>query len=531
VSDSSTIDANSVKIPEFNSDQDALDWALQRYAPPPPAIVPGNTPKAPPAPIAAPAPPTAVAVIDHAARQAFTLGAMQKYHRTKVTHATQVNALLTRLLGAEDISKLVPRPELWAQFDKEIDAIAVTPPATVAPALPTMIMNTKNEYEGRLDYVRRELENDGLLSFDDFRGVPMLQRGVVPMSMTDEDYINLRTLFEREKSFAPIGKEIMRDAVLAEAKRRRFDSGITWLNEQVWDGVPRVDRFMSTHFGAADDEYTRAVGRYMWSGLAGRMLAPGCQLDMVIALKSKQGTKKSTGLQALAPDEDWFTDGLSLHEYDDNFKRLMRGKVVVEIAELAGLSKGDINVVKSNITRKADKWVEKYQTGETIYKRRCMLFASTNDQEFLPDDPTGHRRWLPVEITEINRALIEADRAQLWAEGAAIYNATGIAYAEAERLATGRHKRHEMHDVWETKIKEWLDTPTPATGTPPSTRPLALSEVLAGAIGLSTAHQDAKGAKRAGGVMRQLGFENCDMRMDGKQVRRWIRRAPPPPVG
>ena len=196
-----------------------------------------------------------------------------------------------------------------------------------------MTTDSKGRYEATLDTVRRILETDGMLSFDDFRSEPMMLRGVVPMPMTDKDYIDLRTMFEREKSFSRVGKELMRDAVLAEAQRRRFDSGIEWLDGLTWDGVPRVERFMSTHFGAADDEYTRAVGRYMWTGLAGRMFEPGCQLDMVIALQSKQGTGKSTGLKALAPDPDWFTDGLSLHEDDDNFKRLMRGKVIVEIAE------------------------------------------------------------------------------------------------------------------------------------------------------------------------------------------------------
>ena len=120
----------------------------------------------------------------------------------------------------------------------------------------------------------------------------MIQRGItVRCPMTDKDYIDLRTEFEREKNFAAVGKEMMRDAVLAESQRRRFDSGIEWL---IWlkygIGVPPVvRRFMSTHFGALDDDYTRACGLYMWTGLAGRMFEPGCQLDCVVALQSKQG--------------------------------------------------------------------------------------------------------------------------------------------------------------------------------------------------------------------------------------------------
>lgn len=418
------------------------------------------------------------------------------------------------------------------QIAAPVGQYVVPPPPSsmpvVVPALPSMIVNSKGELEGRLDYVRRQLETDGMLSFDTFRGEPMIQRGVTLAPMTDKDYIDLRTSFEREKGFAPVAKDTMRDAVLAESQRRLFDSGIEWLDAQVWDGVPRVERFMSTHFGAEDDEYTRAVGLYMWSGLAGRMYEPGCQLDMVIALQSRQGTGKSTGLKALASDPDYFTDGLSLHEDDDNFKRLLKGKVIVEIAELAGLSKGDINVVKRTITRTAEEWIEKYQTTKTKYLRRCMLFASTNENEFLPPDETGQRRWLPVVIAEINRELVTADRAQLWAEGAAIWKARGIQYAEAERLAVGKHKAHEVTDLWITRIGEWLNT-APSTGDPPYLRALAISEVLEGAIHMQPSHMDAKAGQRAGRVLRQLGYVSKNVKIGGHVVKRWGLNIPPPP--
>ena len=404
------------------------------------------------------------------------------------------------------------------------------PPNTVVPALPVMLVNSKDKYEATLDYIERTLESDGLLSFDEFRNAVMIQKGIMRDVMKDEDYIALRLAFEREKNFAPIGKELMRDACLLVAARRRYDSGIEWLDNQVWDGVPRVERFVHTHFGAEDNEYTRAVGRYMWSGLAGRIYEPGCQLDMVIALQSRQGTKKSTGLAALVPDPDYFTDGLDLHEDDDNFKRMLRGKVVVEIAEMAGLSKGDIDVVKRVITRKTEKWVEKYQISETVFNRRCMLFASTNKKEFLPQDETGQRRWLPVEIAEINRDLIVADRSQLWAEGAAIWKATGIAYAEAERLAAGLHKHYEMTDVWEQRIGEWLTTPSP-TGPSPCNRPLTVGEVLEEALKMQPAHMDTRAEKRAQRVLKALGYESKTVRVPGieKTVKRWVIEAPPAP--
>src|SRR5258707_6485298 len=263
--------------------------------------------------------------------------------------------------------------------------------------------------------------------------------------LSDEDMLRMRATFAEKYDFMPIGKEMMRDAFDLVAADRHFDSGQVWLENLVWDGEPRVERFLTDYCGAADDEYMRAVSRYIWTGLAGRTLEPGCQLDMVIAMQSRQGTGKSTGLKLLAPNPEQFTDGLSLHQHDDNFKRLIPGKTVVEIAELAGLSRADINVVKRAITRTTEEWIEKYRTTESRYLRRCVLFASTNEREFLPPDETGHRRWLPVEITELDRDRIVEDRDQLWAEGAARFRHSGIAWQDAERLATGRHAKHEQH--------------------------------------------------------------------------------------
>jgi predicted P-loop ATPase len=230
----------------------------------------------------------------------------------------------------------------------------------------------------------------------------------------------------------------------------------------------------------------------------------------------------------MVPADEHFTDGLSLHQDDDNFKRLIRGKLVVEIAELAGLSRADINVVKRTITRRVEEWIEKYKTQPTGFRRRCMLFATTNDERFLPPDETGNRRWLPVEITRLDRERIAADRAQLWAEGAALYRQSGIAWADAERLAAGRHQRYEQTDVWETEIERWLTSPTPPPlpgaqpGPPPCTRPLALSEVLQGALRINSAAMDSRAEKRAGRVLRQLGYESRNVKIDGRVTRRWV---------
>jgi len=415
----------------------------------------------------------------------------------------------------------------------------VAPPPPVAGEASVLTMNRKMQFDATLEALVYVLgkQTQASIGFDEFRGRVMIAPAGTEewRPLTDTDMIQLRETLAREQRFAPIGKELMRDALQLVAERHCFDSAITWLNGLHWDGVPRIERFLPTYCGTVDDEYTRAVGLYIWTGLAGRVLEPGCQLDMVVAFKSPQGRMKSTGFQAMVPVDDCFTDGLSLHEDDDDFKRLIRGKLVIEVAEMAGLSKGDINLVKRVITRRVEEWIEKFQTLPTRFKRRGMLFASTNDDQFLPPDETGQRRWLPVEITALDRVRIAADRDQLWAEGAQMWRSgvgdDRIRWRDAEALAKGRHVKYEQTDVWEAAIEGWLDrvppiVPGTVSSPPPRSRPLTLSDILTGAIGLNTAHQDARAEKRAARVMRQLGFEVRIVRLDGisKPCRRWVPR-------
>jgi len=410
-------------------------------------------------------------------------------------------------------------------------------PADTLPPTAVLTMNRKMQFEATLEALVYVLgkQTQASIGFDEFRGRVMIAPAGTEewRPMSDTDMIQLRETLAREQRFAPIGKELMSDALHLVASRHRFDSAITWLDGLQWDGVPRIEQFLATYCGTVDDEYSRAVGLYIWTGLAGRILEPGCQLDMVVAFKSPQGKMKSTGFQAMVPADDCFTDGLSLHEDSDDFKRLIRGKLLIEVAEMAGLSKADIGLVKRVITRRIEEWIEKFQTQPTRFKRRNMLFASTNEDQFLPPDETGQRRWLPVEITKLDRDRIAADRDQLWAEGAQMFRSgvgdDRIRWREAERLAAGRHAKYEQTDVWESTIEQWLDRvpaviPGSLPSPPPRVRPLTLSEVLGGAIGLNAAHQDAKSEKRAARVMRALGFENRTVRLDGKPLRRWVSR-------
>ena len=318
-----------------------------------------------------------------------------------------------------------------------------------------------------IDNVCKALRTPGWhvrLGYDAFRGEVMHADWRASeaqwASWGDEDYTRAR--IELEKSgFAPVGRELIRDAVSLVARECEFDSAQVWLDRLKWDGVPRVDAFWSRYAGAVDSEYTRAVGAYYWTLAAGRVLSPGVKGDMVPILVGKGGVGKTRLVAALAPGDEYATR-IDLSNPDADMARKLRGRLVAEIAELRGLHTKGSEAIKDFISATKDEWVPKYREFATSVLRRFTLIGTTDKEEFLSDDAGNERRWLPMRVGDLAGVDIDAvvrDREQLWAEGAERYMMGGVHWQDADRLAAAEHGEYAMLDSWEEMVEEWMESP------------------------------------------------------------------------
>lgn len=342
--------------------------------------------------------------------------------------------------------------------------------------------------------------------------------------LTDADYGRLRATFGR-RGFKAIAAEIMRTAVLMVAEDRRFDSAQDWVRSLQWDGVPRIDSALPVYYRTTDTPYTRAVGSYLFTAMAGRALVPGCQADMVPVLIGLQGDRKTSAVRALCPDRRFFAEINFKKIDDDNMARNIRGKLIGEIAELRGLRGRDQESTKAWITRRDETWCPKYREFQVNYPRRIVFIGTSNEHEFL-DDPTGERRWLPVEAGAVDVEAIERDRDQLWAEGAARFMASGIAWRDAEQLARAEHAKFKLTDAWQDLVQRWLDAPTLPGGLPHGVVPFTLQDVATGALCRNVQSLGRPDELRLAKVLRSLGFDKRDGRIDGVMRKVWVR----PPV-
>ena len=397
-------------------------------------------------------------------------------------------------------------------------AVVVAEPNEPAP-LPKFARDGKGRIDATVRNVQMALmrpDFSGIqIKYDEFRDEIMFAPDGDDQwaAFTDADYTRLRITLER-KGFKAVGRELMRDTVLLVAEDHPFDSAQTWLDQQTWDGTPRVETFLARYFGTEDTAYTRAVSRYLWTALAGRIVTPGVKADMVPILVGGQGVGKSTGVSAMCPSNEFFTE-VSFHEKEDDLARRMRGRLVGEIGELRGLHTRELETIKAFITRTHESWVPKYREFATSFPRRIVFIGTTNKDEFLADE-TGNRRWLPVAVTQADVEAIRRDRVQLWAEGRVMYDLVGIDYQDAEALAGAVHEDHTIRDSWEEAINQWLDDPDPLTGDAPRARKnLRVGDVLKGALGYEAKHIGRREELRAGAVLRTLGYARKKVRVDG----------------
>jgi len=366
------------------------------------------------------------------------------------------------------------------------------------------------------------------LAFDTFRGETMIAPACTEEWRPIDDVIVTRLLMEFERlNFASITVDYMRRALDEVAARHQFDSAIRWLESlPPWDGVERINQFFIAYAGAADSDYVRAVGAYLWTALAGRVLVPGVKADMAPVLISRQGRCKTWSLQSIAPHADHYVE-VSLLDRDTDLARMLRGKLVGEIGELRGLGKRDMEAVKTFMSRQHEQWIPKYKEFAITYPRRLVFVGTTNQAQFLEDE-TGNRRWLPLEVAHLNRDKIIADRDQLWAEAAARFHASGVAWQDAEQLAPAQHAQHMVTDSWEANIERWLREPDSnvAPGAtpppPPGERQFHMSDVLRGALQMPTERMNRAAEQRAGRILKGLGFISKATRQpNGKIIQLW----------
>ncbi|MDY0299859.1 MAG: virulence-associated E family protein [Candidatus Cloacimonadaceae bacterium] len=258
-----------------------------------------------------------------------------------------------------------------------------------------------------------------------------------------------------------------KDAILAVAAERSYHPIKEYLDHlPEWDGTDRVETLLIDYFNATDNSYTRAVTRKMMVAAVARIYHPGTKFDSVLILNGPQGIGKSTFFAKLAGD--WFSDSLTLTEMKDKAgSEKLQGYWILELGELAGMRKTDVEVVKSFISRSDDKYRASYGVNVESHPRQCIIVGSTNAESGFLRDITGNRRFWPVRISGDGKRkawqMSVYDVEQIWAETLVLYGRGEKLYLEGSdvELATNEQADAMESDEREGLVRTYLDTLLP----------------------------------------------------------------------
>jgi len=283
-----------------------------------------------------------------------------------------------------------------------------------------------------------------------------------PEPIKNVDYAGVRNYIE--SIYGISGNLKIDDSMALEFEKQSFHPVRDYLNSLTWDGVARLDSFLIEYFGTVDSPYTReALVKTMCAAVA-RILNPGTKFDLVLTLVGGQGVGKSTFVKKLG--REWFSDTFSTVQGKEALEQI-QGAWLIEIAELSGLKKAEVESVKHFISKQEDIFRPAYARSAERYPRQCVFIGTTNNDDFLRD-PSGNRRFMPIKINPSNAiksifTLSDEEVSHLWAEAVVRYKAGEKLYLSgaAESIATVEQRKHSEQDERTGLILDYLETAVP----------------------------------------------------------------------
>ena len=282
---------------------------------------------------------------------------------------------------------------------------------------------------------------------------------------SDADLASLTAYLDRVYHIFSPSK--LKNALLTITAERSFHPIKEYLEGlPAWDGKKRLETLLIDYLGAEDSSYVRAVTRKTLVAAVARVYEPGIKFDTVLVLSGPQGIGKSMFFAKLGGV--WFSDSLTISDMRDKTgAEKLQGFWIMEIGEMNGIKKVEVETVKSFASRQDDKFRVAYGTVVESHPRQCVICGTSNSQHFLRD-VTGNRRFWPVQVTgecslhpwNMDKPLLE----QIWAEALTLYNAGEELILKGNDAEMAAEKQQEAleNDDREGLVREYLDKLLPA---------------------------------------------------------------------
>lgn len=338
-----------------------------------------------------------------------------------------------------------------------------------------------------------------------------------PRPITDEDLTWL--CVGLEKIGLTLNMMVVKKILDAVIMKKRRNPAREYFNSLEWDGIERLNKWLSYYAGAESDDadYLAAIGTIWMVAAVTRVFHCGHKFDHMLILEGAQGAGKSSLLRELATiyGKEYFDDTIKANELGQTaIVPKLQGVLIIEIAELAGMRKADIETFKQQITIQDDRIVKKYSNEPTRYPRQFVLAGTFNLVQGYLDDPTGNRRFWPCKVGKIDLEALRKDKAQLWAEAVALYRKGLPLYLDDDmraKLVITQESRKIVHP--------WMpDLESLSRG-----KPFISSKEIWEALAIERAKRTVFAGNDIAKIMVELGFEYGRPQIGGFRQYGWSK--------
>jgi hypothetical protein len=367
------------------------------------------------------------------------------------------------------------------------------------------------------DNIRHALELLGLtIKHDRFADKMIAVHNGETKRVEDKHYVTWRfSVYDKFKFLPPV--EAFDLVVNDTAYRNEFHPVCDYFNGLVWDGVKRIDKWLTTYGGADDTALNNAIGRIVLIAAVRRIREPGCKFDEMLTLESEQGNLKSTALRILAVKDEWFSDYLPFNARASERIEALKGRLIVEAAEITGLSKSEVENIKAFLSRSNDSGTRlAYGKCERDFPRQCIFLGTTNDQSYL-SDTTGNRRFWPVRVGRFIVDTLARDRDQLWAEAA-----QAEASGESIRLDSSLYHKAAEQQQERRKVSAIEEKLSPIFG-PGGADGVLWTDKVWEILEVVDVEKKNRMGTEVGKIMQSFGWKKTRKRKDGKPTWCYVR--------
>lgn len=171
-------------------------------------------------------------------------------------------------------------------------------------------------------------------------------------------------------------------------------------NLEDWDKENHIGKFCSYVKTTDDKSFQKYFEKWLTRTVICALKPGYINKQCFVLFNTKQNSGKTSFLRFLIPAnlEQYYTEDIGVDK--DGLISLCKN-LLVNIDELSVMSKTDVNILKSFISKNTINARLPYDRKSSLMHRTASFCGSTNRSDFLTDE-TGSVRWQIFEVLEIN---------------------------------------------------------------------------------------------------------------------------------